>query len=77
MNSPFVLAQASALVQRVAAESAKDPVARIHHLYNLLYSRGAQRKEVELARAYVGESKERWVQYAQALLGANEMMMID
>jgi cytochrome c553 len=77
LNSPFVVAQAAALAERLATES--DAGARIDRAYRLLYGRPPTDAEVRLGLAFIGggDGTTRWQQYAHMLLAANEMLFID
>jgi hypothetical protein len=84
LNSPFMIAQAEALAERLKKDVA-DPTSegdrkRIDLAYRLLYSRPATAAEVELGLTYLdnGDDRDgRWRQYAHVLLAANEMMFVD
>jgi hypothetical protein len=82
LNSPFMAAQAAALVDRVGREVAGGgPDAnqrRIRRAYLLLYGRAASEAEARLGLAFLaGGGPTRWRQYAQVLLAANEMLYVD
>ena len=48
LNSPFALAQANALAERVTKQNTGDDAARVNWLYHLLYGRRPRAKELEL-----------------------------
>jgi hypothetical protein len=79
LNSPFMLAQAERLTDRVMKEASGD-AERMDLAYQLLYSRPATAPEVRLGIAFLhaGDgSQERWKEYAQVLLAASEGMFVD
>ncbi|HWB00009.1 MAG TPA: PSD1 and planctomycete cytochrome C domain-containing protein [Pirellulales bacterium] len=82
MNSPFMIARAKAMAERVAKD-AKHDKARIDRAYWLLYGRAATDEERQLGVAFLGAQAatdselSRWQQYAQVLLSASEMMYIN
>lgn len=81
LNSPFMIEQAKALVQRLQTAAADDPT-RIRQAFVRLYGRPASEQEVQLGMEYLSspdsEAKlNRWEQYAQVLLSANEFMFVD
>jgi hypothetical protein len=77
LNSPFLVAQADALAQRLAQHGGSHR-SRIEYGYQLLFGRSPSPQELELGESYVesGEA-EMWSQYAQTLLISNEMFMVD
>jgi hypothetical protein len=81
MNSPFMVSRARALAARLSAEAGEDGRARVARAYALLYGREPTGVESDLGLAFVSgagpEGFDRWDQYAQALLAANEMMYLD
>jgi hypothetical protein len=81
MNSPFMTSRAEALTSRLEAEYPEDERARIERAYQLLFGRSAQRREMELATAFLSSTSEspmsRWEQYTQALMATNEIMYLD
>jgi hypothetical protein len=81
LNSPFALAQANALAERVTKQVASDSAGRINWLYKLLYGREPGRKELELGlRAVTGNQSSQtaaWRRYCQVLLCANEFIFVD
>jgi hypothetical protein len=83
LNSPFMVAQAERLAQRlrteVAPEKNQGERDRIDRAYHLLYGRPATEGEVRLGLAFLGgdDSLARWQRYAHVLLAANEMLFVD
>jgi hypothetical protein len=81
LNSPFMVAQAEALAERLRTEVAPDDDRqRMHRAYRLLYARPPTEQEIKLGLAFLvaGEDRPaRWRQYAHVLLAANEMLFID
>ncbi len=80
MNSPFMIARAKALAERLQRECADDR-ARIIRAYELLYSRPPAAGETDLGLAFLadtasGEPAARWLSYAQVLLSAHEFRQI-
>lgn len=77
LNSPFVAVQAAALARRVQSEASDDP-ARIRRAYQLLFNRTPSEREARVGIDFLktaGDSG--WTQYAQILLGSNEMVFVD
>jgi hypothetical protein len=80
LNGPFVQRQSAALNERIAQEQPVDDQARIQRAYELLFSRAATEREVQLGLEFVSNSTEvnkAWNLYFQALLGTNEFFFID
>ncbi len=87
LNSEFMVQNARALAARLQALPAANEAARVARAIEMLYSRPASRREVELAVAYLqradssregdGLKLTRWERLAQALLAANEFMFVD
>ena len=78
LNSPLMLEQASALVNRLQADAGADPGKRIERAYRLLFGRLPSVKERELGLAFVKANDVIvWQEYAQVLLGSNEFQFID
>jgi cytochrome c553/mono/diheme cytochrome c family protein len=78
LNSPLMLEQASALVNRLQTDAGADPAKRIERAYRLLFGRSPSAKERELGLAFVkGNDAIVWQEYAQVLLGSNEFQFID
>ena len=81
LNSPFMLARAKALAERVTTDASESDAASIQRAYQLLYGRSPDSAETAAALTFLrkpssGETT-RWQQYAQALLMANEMLYVD
>ena len=80
LNSPFMLAQAEALVGRLMIE-ADSTTDRVQRAYALIFNRSATEEELRLGAAFVDETASdaaaRWIQYAQVLLASNELLMLD
>ena len=80
MNSPFIIAQAKKLAQRVQQNAGND-VERIRLAYELLFTRQPAPEELELARSFLQQPAQAglsiWEQFAQALLATNEMTYVD
>jgi len=81
LNSPFMLARAKVLAERVTTDASESDAASIQRAYQLLYGRNPESAETAAALAFLrkpatGEVT-RWQQYAQALLMANEMLYVD
>ncbi|MBI1352738.1 MAG: DUF1553 domain-containing protein [Acidobacteria bacterium] len=74
MNSPFVMEQARALSERVAAEAGDDPDARVRRAYALAYGRPPSEAELGLARDFLATAD--WPEYAQMLLAAGEFFTV-
>ncbi len=79
LNSPFMVAQAAALAERLQREVDSDDRARIERAYAVLYGRPALEPEVRWGLDYLagGERAARWQQYAHVLLAASEMLYLD
>jgi hypothetical protein len=84
MNSPFMVRQAEALAERVAAEAdgKTRPPDRgfIDRAYRVLYGRPATAAEVRLGLDFLkagDDPRAPRQQYAHALLAANEMLFLD
>ncbi|WP_422927876.1 DUF1553 domain-containing protein [Singulisphaera sp. PoT] len=86
LNSPFVVDQARALVDRVRNDAGPkaDEAARINRAYLLLYGRPADEDETTMGVAYLGGEDDpatkrlsRWERYAQVLLSSNEFLYLD
>jgi len=81
LNSPFVIARARQLAARVATRTSSHDQ-RIKSVLKLLMAREASRRELAVARDFLGETPDnrgdeqltRWEQYCQALLGSNEFL---
>ncbi len=84
LNSPFMVAEAASLAQRLQAEipATEDQAdrRRIDRAYRLLYGRPATEPETRLGLAFLTQGDDRaalWQQYAHVLLAANEMLFVD
>lgn len=83
LNSDFVSAQAAALAARVRAEAPGFVEGQVRRAYQLLYGRDPTASELQIAGEFLGASAaappgdELWREYAQALLGSNELMFVD
>ena len=82
LNGPLLIDQAQKLVKRLSELEIDDERERVGTLYELLYARAPTDRELELAKAFLGESNprldiDRWQQYVHVLLASNEMMFID
>lgn len=81
LNSPFALAQAKALAERVMKIRVGDDAARIDWLYTLLYARKSRPQEIEMGLKMVTRDKKEpavaWQRYCQALFCANEFIFVD
>jgi hypothetical protein len=81
LNSPFMLDRARALASRLERES-DEPAARIERAYGLLYGRQPSERELQAAARFLESESpsdaklNRWQQYCQVLLSANEFMYI-
>ncbi|QDU37290.1 Planctomycete cytochrome C [Maioricimonas rarisocia] len=81
INSPFMVQQATWLVERANADVGEEPAARIDRLYRLLYGRAPTDDELTLAVDFTSaastDGPDRWQQLAQVLLASNELLFID
>ena len=80
LNGPFVLDQADVLASRLAQSSAAPCEQRVRQAYAWLFQRQPTARELALAQAFLADreaDKAAWSQYAQALLGSNEMLFVD
>jgi hypothetical protein len=80
LNSPFMEQKSAALVRRLQEEAADD-AGRIRRAHALLYGRAPTAAEERLGLAFLAESGgdrlAAWRQYAQVLLGGNEMLYVE
>ncbi|MEZ5398624.1 MAG: PSD1 and planctomycete cytochrome C domain-containing protein [Bryobacteraceae bacterium] len=74
LNSRFVEDRAIALACRIES-AAFDDAARIQAAYRLVYGRTATKEEVAVGLEYVKHDS--WANYAQVLLGANELLFVN
>ena len=83
LNSPFVIEQARALVQRDEVKRAANPEEKIRAMQRLVWQRPAEREEIRLAEKFVAAQPEKDTKlsplekYAQVLLLSNELMFVD
>jgi hypothetical protein len=82
LNGGFVARQAAALATRVQAERPVDFASQIDWAYRLLYARAPTDRERSLAAEFFAaaggpQGADAWQQYAEALLGSNELMFVD
>jgi Protein of unknown function (DUF1553)/Protein of unknown function (DUF1549)/Planctomycete cytochrome C len=80
LNSPFMVKQSESFAKRCLSAGDSDSD-RIRHAYRLVYVREPTSAELQLGLDYLGPENNghaaRWEQYAQVLLAANEMLMVD
>jgi hypothetical protein len=79
LNSPFLVAQAKALAERLNEEGDADSQ-RIERAYRLLYGRAPTDVETRLGMEFLQRGDDhaaRWQQYAHVLLAANELLFVD
>ena len=80
LNSPWIVEQASRLLERLQKDVSSDERKRIDWAYRLLYARPATEKEIAVGLKFLareGDPTANWKSYAHALLAANEMMFVD
>ena len=83
MNSPFVIQQARALMQRPEVTLAGNRAEQIKALYEIVYQRPAADTEVQAGEKFMDAQPHRGVsfspleKYAQILLLSNEVMFVD
>ena len=81
LNSPFMVKRAEQLAARLDREAPPGDLATgIKRAYAWLYCREPTEQELLVATEFIGAGNdrlERWEQYAQALLAANEMLYLD
>ena len=80
LNSPFALQQADEFAARLAKESGTGTSDRVGRAYALLYQRSPTKNEVAAAKRFLAgreTDKQAWTEYAQALLGSDEMLFVD
>jgi hypothetical protein len=80
MNSPFVIEQAGAMIQRPEVKTAEEPAERIKRLYSLLFGRQPTEDEITTGAQFVSADNNtdaNWQRYAQALMVSNEFVFID
>jgi len=76
MNSPFVIAQSTALTARVAANASGDDQ-RITATYRFVLQRDPTPEERRLAREFISGNSSAWPEYTQVLLSSNEFTYLD
>jgi len=88
LNSEFMIARARSLAAKLAAEETED-AGRIRKAFVRVFGRPANEREIQIGLAFLrapeesvrpGETKatlNRWEQYAQVLLSANEFAFVD
>ncbi|MEO1997479.1 MAG: DUF1553 domain-containing protein [Planctomycetaceae bacterium] len=80
LNSPFVQAQAGAIVESVA-EHSPDFSERIRELYQRLFARPPQQTELHWAADFLNPdndiSQQNWALYVQVLLASSEFQFVD
>jgi len=85
LNSELIARQAIALSDRVRSEYPGDTAAQVARAYELLYARPPTEGQIALALEFLVEtagadaipSDEAWQEYAEVLLGSNELMFVD
>ncbi|MGO9467043.1 MAG: PSD1 and planctomycete cytochrome C domain-containing protein [Isosphaeraceae bacterium] len=92
LNSPFVMEQASRMVDRPQFKRLDDETKRVCYLYQLVYQRDPRADEIQLglrflqAKSARADLKEQthaqqpltpWERYGQVLLMSNELMFVD
>jgi hypothetical protein len=86
LNHPFLLRQAESLTEvlpegSVATDSDAALAQRVETLYRRLYARLPSAEELRLAETFVRGGSEdpraNWIEYAHALITANEMQFLD
>ena len=73
MNSKFIHEQAEAITERLPEEH------KVEYLYELVFNRRAEDKELEFAESYFAKdnSRQRWVGYVRSMLSSNEFLFVD
>ena len=89
LNNPFVLEQAKLIAARAMKEGPADERAKIDWLYRRLYSRGANKEEIDVGIDLLRQSQlpegasaplsreAAWEAYCQVLVCANEFVYVD
>ena len=83
MNSPFVIEQASRLIEREEVVRAKSETEKIQALHRLVWQRPAETAELRAAANFISQQSIRTTslkpleKYAQVLLLSNELMFVD
>ena len=73
LNSRFVMQQAEFLAARLQRERA-DPAAKVVRAYELCFGRTATPDEISVALKFVDRAD--WLQFARAMLNANEFLFV-
>jgi mono/diheme cytochrome c family protein len=73
LNSEFVQQRAESLAKRVQEQPTDSE--RIRQAYRLLFQRQPEKKELQLGLDYLKTAS--WPNYAQALLGSNELLFVN
>jgi hypothetical protein len=76
LNSSFVEERARSLACRLES-AAPDDTSRIRAAYRMLYQRVPTADEVKVGLEYLKAGSAAWAPFAQALLGANELLFVD
>ena len=80
-NHPFVIRQATALVDSLASQTVEDPEGAVETMYRRLFARAPLPTERQLAHKFLADAGEdrqmAWIEYAQALLASNEFLFVD
>ncbi len=73
MNSKFIHEQAEAITERLPEEH------KVEYLYELVFNRRAEKKELEFAESYFAKdnSRQRWAGYVRSMLSSNEFLFVD
>ena len=73
MNSKFIHEQAEAITERLPEEQ------KVEYLYELVFNRRAEEKELEFAESYFAKdnSRQRWAGYVRSMLSSNEFLFVD
>lgn len=83
MNSPFVISQAQQLVKRAEVQAAKNDTQKVQTLYQIVFQRPAETREVRWANEFLANSTTTpnslspLEKYAHVLLLSNELMFVD
>jgi hypothetical protein len=79
LNSPFMIANADALAQRVRGDVGEDSTLRITRSWQLLFERDPDAHELQLSLNYLGTDADdqRWSAFTQALLASDELLIVD
>ena len=73
MNSKFIHEQAEAITELLPEEH------KVEYLYELVFNRRAEDKELEFAESYFAKdnSRQRWAGYVRSMLSSNEFLFVD